>query len=131
MKNRGFTLIELLVVVVIAGILSVIGLTYYGGIRGLGDDARKKSEIDAIAKAYETTFNDRSGYKVLSGIDFTSGGLPAPPEGGSYTFVSGPNSSSANGNNFKVCATLKGGAPGCSESSSICYCRTSYQGSAP
>lgn len=55
MKNKGFTLVELLVVVAIIAILSVIGLTVFSGSQANARDARRKADIDAIAKVIETT----------------------------------------------------------------------------
>lgn len=54
MKQKGFTLVELLVVVAIIAILSVIGLTIFTSAQSNARDARRKSDVDAIAKALET-----------------------------------------------------------------------------
>lgn len=54
MKQKGFTLVELLVVVAIIAILSVIGLTIFTSAQFNARDARRKSDVDAIANALET-----------------------------------------------------------------------------
>lgn len=54
MKQKGFTLVELLVVVAIIAILSIIGLTIFTSAQSNARDARRKSDVDAIAKAIET-----------------------------------------------------------------------------
>lgn len=77
MKKRGFTLIELLVVVGIISILSVIGISVYGGARYRANDARRRLDIDAIAKALEV--NRKRGaatYEAMSNSWFTTGSVP-------------------------------------------------------
>lgn len=62
MRNKGFTLVELLVVVAIIAILSVIGLTIFTSAQSNARDARRKSDIEAIANALEITRNSESVY---------------------------------------------------------------------
>lgn len=52
-KDKGFTLIELLVVISILAILSIIGLTAFGGVQKSARDARRKSDLRSIKVALE------------------------------------------------------------------------------
>lgn len=75
--NKGFTLIELLVVVAIIAILSTIGLTLFNGAQQNARDARRKSDIDAIAAALEGKRSPGTvSYSVIAGTDFSSGTVP-------------------------------------------------------
>lgn len=57
----GFTLIELLVVIAIIAILATIALVIYSGVQRNGRDAKRRSEIDAIAQALESHYMNASG----------------------------------------------------------------------
>lgn len=59
-KSSGFTLVELLVVIAIIAVLSMIGLTVFTGVQKSARDAKRKGDIDAIAKAMEVHFGDTS-----------------------------------------------------------------------
>lgn len=59
-KKVGFTLIELMVVISIIAIMSVIGLTLYGNVQKSARDAKRRSDLKAIAQALEV-------YKVRNG----------------------------------------------------------------
>lgn len=84
MKNRGlpagrqgFTLVELLVVVGIMAILSVIGISIYGGARVQARDARRRLDIDAIANALEANRKPgASAYEAMASVWFASGSVP-------------------------------------------------------
>lgn len=76
--RKGFTLIELLVVIAIIAILSTIGLTLFNGAQQNARDARRKSDIDAIAAALEAKREPgKSTYSAISATDFSSGVIPA------------------------------------------------------
>lgn len=76
-SKKGFTLVELLVVVAIIAILATIGLTVFSGAQANARDARRKSDIDAIAAAIE---NKRTPgiatYLPITAGDFSSGVIP-------------------------------------------------------
>jgi prepilin-type N-terminal cleavage/methylation domain-containing protein len=61
-KNRGFSLIELMVVISIIAILSVIGLNGYSSAVRKGRDARRKSDVNAIAQALSLYRMDKNEY---------------------------------------------------------------------
>lgn len=123
--RKGFTLIEVMIAIVIIAILSVIAFTVFGGLTFLGNDFRRKGDVSAVAKAFETHF-DRSSVTYPASLDerwFSGGNIPTPPEGGSYEiFMSEDNSG------FRVCAKLEGNTNSCSETSNICFCVESGQG---
>lgn len=74
---KGFTLIELLVVVGIISILSVIGISVYGGAQAKARDARRRLDIDAIANALEANRKPgASAYEAMASVWFTSGSVP-------------------------------------------------------
>ncbi len=51
MNNKAFTLIELLVVIAIIGILAGIIVVAMGGAQGSANDAKRKADINQLAKA--------------------------------------------------------------------------------
>src|SRR3989344_8676386 len=61
-NKKGFTLIELMVVMAILGILAgMIGMIS-GSARQKGRDARRKADLNQMAKAMEFYFNDNASY---------------------------------------------------------------------
>lgn len=134
--KSGFTLVELLVVISILAILSVMGIAAYSGVVANSRDSRKKADVDAIANAFEVNYDKANQkYVALAPNHFSNGKIPTPPEGGSYTCVKGPDSSSfsctsdtADDDEFLVCTTIKDYEGTCTETSSDqCYCRSSVQ----
>ena len=76
-SRSGFTLIELLVVIAIIGILSVIGLTLFSNVQQNARDARRKSDIGAIAKALEVNKTQNTNtYNSLTAAQFSGGAIP-------------------------------------------------------
>lgn len=74
---KGFTLVELLVVVAIIAILSVIGLTIFTGVQANARDARRKTDIEAIANALEVARAPGSVYYTfLPASGFSGGKVP-------------------------------------------------------
>lgn len=84
----GFTLIELMVVIAIISILAVIAITLFSGAQRNGRDARRRSDIQAMASALET--NKAPGVSTYSGLaasQFTAGSWPTDPgNNGSATY---------------------------------------------
>lgn len=78
LHERGFTLVELLVVISIIAVLSVIGMAVFTGVSKSGRDAKRREDVDAIAKALETT-KVNSLYRPLTDSDFASGAKPKDP----------------------------------------------------
>lgn len=139
---KGFTLIELLVVISIIAILSVVGITVFNSVQQNSRDARRKLDIDAIAKAFESNQNIISGqYIALSPSQFADNRIPTDPLSDSGCTQSGTRhycyrgatttnwtancttnsnalstgnpSPSATNNNWVVCACLESGGTYC------------------
>lgn len=80
-KNpSGFTLVELLVVVTIIAVLAIIGLIIFTGVQRNVRDARRRADINAIAKAMEVNYNNATGqYIALAANMFSSGSIAQDP----------------------------------------------------
>lgn len=77
-KLRGFTLVELLVVVAIIAILAIIALTIFTGVQKNARDARRRADIDSIAKTMEAN-NQNGTYLPLAASQFSSSVIPQDP----------------------------------------------------
>lgn len=120
-KSSGFTLVELLIVTSIIAVLAVTGIVIYTQVSKAAIDARKKTDIGAISKAYEAKYLSLGKYTPLTGSDFASGSVPIPPDGGSYDGMI-----TVTANSFRICAALKGHpTPICNNPSNTCFCRES------
>lgn len=76
-KSSGFSLIELLVVVAIIALLTTIAVAIYADTQSKARDARRKADIDAIAKTLEVHRSDTGGYQPLKEDQFDPGrGMP-------------------------------------------------------
>ena len=61
----GFTLIELMVVVAIVGVLMAAGIVAFSGAQRNSRDAKRRSDIDAIAKAMEQDYQNTGRYYLV------------------------------------------------------------------
>ena len=104
----GFTMIELLIVIAILAILTVIGINSFGSSQLKSRDARRKADLQNIAKGLEAYYNDHGEYPVSTGntgiagqvwgnpfldVDTPDGALymnvlPADPSGYNYYYDS-------------------------------------------
>ncbi len=119
---KGFTLVELLVVMAIVAILSVVGIVAFSSVQKNARDARRRLDIDAIAKALEIN-RSTSGYIDLQGShNFTSGAIPYDPKASGPTdyTVTGCGSGSGSTNQCWYCLKFPTLVPG--------YCDTVASG---
>lgn len=84
-KQKGFTLIELLVVIAIIAILAVIGFAVVSTSTIGAKDARRRSDINALADALEhkkfaDPTNPSSTYLSITEADLSSGKIPDDPD---------------------------------------------------
>jgi len=119
---QGFTLIELLVAISIVIILAIIGILTFSNIQKTARDSIRKTDVNAIAKAYEITYS-AGEYHSVSPSNFAEGKFPTPPEGGQYL---GLIENVATG--FQVCAALEDNSGDCTAPSDTCFCIRSSQG---
>lgn len=118
LPKKGFTLVELLIAVAILATLSAFGLATYQGVQSKAQDTRIKADIDAIAKAYESTYDIKTGrYGEISGSNFSGGSVPMQLNGSPYPVTLTPNRGY-----FEISATLNSGQT---------YARAATQGSLP
>lgn len=118
-SKRGFTLIELMVVITIIAILSIIGITAYTFTQKSARDARRRSDVDAIANTLETHYGDTDTSCAASGTEpycttaastwgpfFNGNVLPANPGPGGTTYsITFP--ASGGKKSYTVCALLE------------------------
>ncbi len=73
--RRGFTLVELLVVIAIIGLISTIGVVALNAARAKARDAKRISDVSAVAKALELYNTTRNEYPAGVGVDMGGGCL--------------------------------------------------------
>lgn len=56
--TRGFTLIELLIVIAVIGVLIAVGIQTFSGAQQRARDAKRRADLDSIAKAVQFYKND-------------------------------------------------------------------------
>ncbi len=83
-KTQGFTLVELLVVISIIAILSVIGITVFSGVQKGARDAKRRTDVEAIATALEAQKISTSATYPTSVLPayFGAGVVPTDPSAG-------------------------------------------------
>lgn len=127
-QKKGFTLIELLVIIAIIAILAVIGVTVFSGVQKNARDAKRKTDVESIAKAYEAKAN-AGKYSAILNSDFASGSKPKDPNSAKGDYF---NWLDSNGVGFKVCASMDNNPNNtCNTPATSCYCQFSSQGSIP
>lgn len=123
-SQRGFTLIELLVAIAIIAILSVVGITLFVNVQKGARDARRKTDVDAIATAYEVKASG-GRYAVIGDADFASGKKPQDPTAAKGDYF---NYLASDGSGYKVCASLDNNPSSfCNTSATNCFCKFSSQ----
>lgn len=129
---EGFTLVELLVVISIIAILSIIGITVFTGVQKSSRDARRKGDIEAIAKALESDFatSNRTQYIVPVATMFAGGNVPVDPVGGGSSVYTTSTLPAAT---YTVCALLESGKGNSSDTAGTAavngnyFCRKNQQ----
>lgn len=115
---QGFTLVELLVVVSIIAVLSVIGIIIFTGTQKSARDARRRADVDAISKAWESHYSNTSPrYPAMQGSWFSGGSIPADPTNSGIYVYTGTNT---NADTYMVCATLENGGGNTNNGAQYC-----------
>lgn len=79
-SSAGFTLVELLITIAIIAILTTVGAVSYGNVQMNARDSKRQAEIEAIAKALETSKAATSfTYPALLNSSFATGLVPTDP----------------------------------------------------
>lgn len=81
--KRGFTLVELLVVIAIIAILSVVGVTIFTNVQENARDAKRRSDLHAIANAL-IQYQIQRGFYPPGGNVGSAGFGPCPISIGSF-----------------------------------------------
>lgn len=63
-RGQGFTIVELLIVIVVIAILAAITVVAYNGMQQRSRDARRLSDMNAIAKALEAQYAVNGKYPL-------------------------------------------------------------------
>ena len=114
MKNKGFTLVELLVVISIIAILSVLGISLFGGVQQKARDTQRRADINAIKAALEQRFDATSATypsfstpPVVNGLIstwFANSEIPVDPVSSAH-YQGIPLTTPFK--TFKICATME------------------------
>ena len=129
-NSKGFTLIELLVVIAIIGLLATLAVVSLNSAREKARDAKRKSDMNAIATAMELYNTQEGGYfnqttcgnnvlsdnttnvicggtSIISGSDTILNNVPSDPSA-SRTYLGFSDATTAiNGSNYCISADLE------------------------
>ena len=122
-KVSGFTLLELLIVMAIIGVLASIGIATYGTVQSKARDARRKSDLENVARALEMYRNDEGEYPTA--FSFTGGSFlnpnhidtiymqstPVESRGGHAYFYRGVSTGGGTNNGYQLFARLENTPP--------------------
>lgn len=132
-RNIGFTLIELLVVISIIGILAAIGLASYTSVQQKARDAKRRGDMEAIAKAQEQYFSENGKYANVPPSEncgmteleeYFSGTPPEDPreDGVDFTYTCSIGIVDNLPSKFCVCAHLEDGNGNADSAGSVGDC---------
>lgn len=79
-KQKGFTLIELLVILSIMGFMGSLVLSSTQKARGKARDAKRRGDLNQIAKALELYANDNGHYPCTAPSNACPGPFPSPAQ---------------------------------------------------
>ncbi len=68
-RNQGFTIIELLIVILVIGILALLVITTYSGIKAKNRNATRQTDIQLIRSGLEAFFSQNGYYPSLSDMN--------------------------------------------------------------
>ena len=106
-NQKGFTLVELLVVIVILAILGIVGITIFTGTQSKARDAKRKSDIAAMAKAMEANYTPGVGYPTsVNSTWFADQIVPINPLPNGATYSTGASAMTTA--SWVFCAKLEG-----------------------
>ncbi|BFT94001.1 hypothetical protein MNSC_00090 [Minisyncoccus archaeophilus] len=136
-SSSAFTLIELLVVIAIIGILAGIIIVAMGGAQGSANDARRKADLNQLAKAV-MIYKVNNPETLLPTTPCTIGGGTTPCDSaifGTANVLKDPNGSfysfsSSDGNDYMLLSTLSTGDYYSFNSSTGAYSQSSTNPSA-
>lgn len=97
-SQKGFTLIELMIAIAIVAILATVGLTIFTGSQKSARDTKRRSDISAIANAFESHYLPVPGicdqgtvtvtqpsYCPLQSSWFAQNAIPTDPRGTGFS----------------------------------------------
>ncbi len=98
-NSRGFTLLELLIVILIIGVLVAIGIRSFISSQIKSRDAKRKGDLESIARALEVYYNDNGTYPTSdngvmvgedsggSDVDYSWGGAFYHPDNAANLYM--------------------------------------------